>query len=298
MKRINQSIFLLILLLFSACEKNENDFSIDPRAEFYIKYEESVLVMPDQIDFYDFSSHLLYLKEGNPVLDGILWGSFSVFVGDDEIYSGRFFPGFSSSFPIGVYVHTMPTFYGDYIVPISYSRIVGFEEEYEEDPRNDIRIVQALKKHNQYRRGLQCEMLAVTKSRNNTIKVLLQLTNNDALGIYFLDPEKMGVGLFHYFTNGLYLRDEDNKVYTNNITAKHPHPWNSYKMEWMSELKAKESVLLSIVYDDFDNIPSGEFDAGFTFPGLGYQVNRKDIQQEHGRIWLGELHLEKQIVIE
>ena len=32
-----------------------------------------------------------------------------------------------------------------------------------------------------------------------------ELYNPDTLDYYYLDPDKMGIGLFHYFTNGLYL---------------------------------------------------------------------------------------------
>ena len=33
------------------------------------------------------------------------------------------------------------------------------------------------------------------------------------------------------------------------------------------------------------------------FPGLQYQVERDDLVQSHGQIWLGKLHLYKEVVI-
>jgi len=77
-----------------------------------------------------------------------------------------------------------------------------------------------------------------------------------------------------------------------------PVPWNSWDKGWLSLIKTGEKTNISIVYDQFDAIPSGLYHASFQYPGLTYQVKKSDIQQADGRIWLGEMTLTKDITIQ
>ncbi len=108
----------------------------------------------------------------------------------------------------------------------------------------------------------------------------------------------MGVGLFHYFTNGLYIIDTNHEnTYTHKVESIHPNPSDPCSNEWFSLIMSGESKLISITYDNFDIVPSGQYNASFNFPGLGYgQLKKEDLVKENGRIWLGKLCLSKSII--
>jgi hypothetical protein len=296
MRSINILIFLITIFSFS-CENNETDLIIDSTEGFCIKIGDSIFFNHNQIDFYDFSSHLIYLKNGNSFLYATK-GIFTVFADNIEIYSGQMFPSYSSYLPIGPVIYCAPSFYNDYIIPIGFIQVCNTLGNKNADPRKDMRIIEALNKYNQYREGLKCEIIAVQNITFKNVKIELRLTNNDFNNLYYLDPNKMGINLFHYFTNGLFLRDSTNKTYTHSVSITHPDPWDAWKIEWLSILKSKESKTLSIIYENFETITPGQYNAFFSFPGLKHQVARDEFRKDNGRIWLGDLHVTKKIIIE
>lgn len=284
-------------MLSISCEKDDNDFDTITHNVFSLEINDSIVYNSNQIDFYDFSSHLIYLKNDYSFSYSNL-GVFSVFVDSIEIYSGQMFPGYSSYLPMGPVIHCAPTFYGDYIIPIGFNQFIDSTGHSNEDPRTDLRIIEALKEHNQYKEGLSCEILSIQKLSSNKVKIDLQLTNNDSDKLLFLDPDKMGLELFHYFTNGLLLKDLSNYTFTHQLTVSQPEPWDTWKNDWLSVINGNENKTISIIYDNFETITSGQFKGLFNYPGLGSQVAKKDLQQDNGRIWLGELHITKMIQIE
>ena len=291
-------LFILILSLVSiSCRINDPDLNYNPEEGFCLKINDTIVYDYSQIEFYDFSSHLIYLKKGRTYsYSGT--GSFNIMADNTEIYSGMMFPAVLSSMPIGATIPSILTFYGDFIIPIHFNKQMGYSGSEMLDPRGDQRIIESLKKHNQYREGLACEIVDVQKTSTNVIRLKLQLTNNDSESLYYLDPNKIGLDLFHYFTNGLLLRNGENKIFTHKITAKLPEPWNSWKLSWLSIIKSKESKTIIINYDNFESLISGQYDAFFIYPGLSSQIEKKDLQQTFGRIWLGQLPITKKIQVE
>lgn len=297
MKIRNLLTTALILLIIISCEKDDNDLNIGNQTGFSLHINDSIVYNSNQIDFYDFSSHLIYLKNGNSFSYSNR-GVFKVLVNNSEIYTGQMFPGYSSYLPMGPVIHCAPTFYGDYIIPIGFNQFIDSVGDSNEDPRNDSRIIETLKKNNQYREGLSCEILSVQKISSNNVKINLQLTNNDSDNLLYLDPDKMGLGLFHYYTNGLLLQDLSNKTFMHQLTITQPDPWDTWENDWLSIITSNESKTISIIYDNFETITTGQFEAFFNFPGLGSQVDKEDLQQDNGRVWLGQLQMKKKIEFE
>lgn len=297
MRIINILVILLIFLSIS-CENDNLDLVIDSIKGFCIKIADSTVLNYSEIDFYDFSTHLIYLKSSNSFLNNTNRGTFTVFVDNIEIYSGQIYPMYSSYLPTGPIIRCAPSFYGDYIIPIGFNQIIDSMGNATADPREDIRIIKVLQKYNQYHEGLKCEIISIQNLTSDSIKIELRLSNDDSSNLYYLDPNKMGMKLFHYFTNGLILRDSTNKSYSHNITPTQPDPWDTWEKDWLSILNSKESKMVSIIYDNFDIVTPGQYNAFFNFPGLGYQVEKEDLQQDNGRIWLGELYLTKKIIFE
>jgi hypothetical protein len=300
MRTINKLIFLIIVVLSVSCEKNDKEPFPNIKDGFGIVINDSIVYNYNQIDFYDFSSHLVYLKDGN-TFSYSKEGTFKVFANKTEIYSGKIITMVSGTIGDSPVIECAPSFFGDYIIPISFYQITDSTGKLlNNDPRGDSRIIVALKKYNQYFKGLSCTIDTINFISNTNATVSLVLTNNDNVNYYYLDPEKMGNNLFHYFTNGLYTFDNNNygfNYFFNKDSVESPKPYiSSWDKNWLSLLKSKESTKITISYNNFKPLSKGTYNMFFDFPGLSW-VEKKTLQQENGRIWLGNLHMEKKITI-
>ena len=166
------------------------------------------------------------------------------------------------------------------------------------DPRSDERIIAALKRYQQYHEGLHCKLNSFNYF-NGTLVFNIELYNPDTFNYYYLDPEKMGIGLFHYFTNGPTFYDLTNyNSYTHQETVTHHEPWNSWEKEWLTLIQSGERKSISITYHHFDMMPAGNYRMYFEFPGLNYGISQKDLILKDGRIWMGSVGIEEDIIIQ
>jgi hypothetical protein len=293
MKTMKKNAFILqvavMLVFISGCSKERTNSD-----EFLITIDGSLAYDLNDIDFYDFSSHLVYLKEGTTFIYDKA-GTFKVMVKGSEIYSGTILTWFSSMLPAGPHIFCMPSIYGNYIIPIRFRMLPGADENIPYDPRGDQRIMDILQKHGKFRNGLSSEIVTLQFNTLQKIELTLKITNNDDSDILYLDPDKMGNELFHYFTNGLtlYSRFKPEISFTHQLEALPAEPYDSWQKEWLSVLSSNESKTIVITYDNFESVEPGQYRAVFNYPGLRYQVNRDELFQPEGRIWLGEVDTEK-----
>lgn len=300
MKTTTTFLFVITVLL-TGCDKNETNFNEKFTDGFCIVVNDEVILNHNDINYYDYSTHLIYLKDNKSFADDIEGiGSFKVYANGDEIYSGQTQPAYSSFLPFGsVVINTHPSFFADYLIPISFIQIIDTLGNSLPDPRKDERIVESLNKYNQFHAGLSCEIKSVQYFSSNNVKVELLLKNNDFFNYLYLDPQKMGNGLFHSFTNGLFIGDLENYYkYSHKEQNILPEPLDSWSKDWLSIINANEIKTITIIYDNFDEVLSGQYKATFTFPGLSSQVDNKNIIQNDGQIWLGKLYMNKDIAIE
>jgi hypothetical protein len=294
---MNRFLILIVsaFILFSGFGCEELERSGENR--FSLVINDTLIYDSNSIDFYDLSAGLIYLKPGNTFTysEG---GTFSVKVGNEEIYTGNMHPLYYSTWPVGPVIYCSPNLYKDYIIEIGIGTLIDRDGNPIYDPRNDSRIIDALISNNQYKQGLTSEILSVEELSGNRIKITIKLKNMDGENLLILDPDKTGVNLFHYFTNGLTIKDSQNNSYSNNVTPETPEPWNTWENEWLSVIEGYGTKTFSIVYDDFDIIPPGAYTAQFSYPGLSVQVEREELYQLDGRIWLGDLNNTKSIVIQ
>ena len=119
------------------------------------------------------------------------------------------------------------------------------------------------------------------------------------MNYYYLDPDRMGLCLFNFYTQGLILWNEElHRDYMNTEEVTYPDPGDSWDPAWFSLLEQGTSDTLSILYTHFQSVPYGRYAAFFTFPGLSYQVDWEDLDQANGRIWLGEIQLSSEVEID
>lgn len=301
MKSINiLPLFIAILAIaFTSCEKDELSSGNKSTEGFSLKSNGETIIGPEDIEYYDYSAHLIYLKNhksfANDIKDIV---DFSVYADGVEIYTGHTQSGYSSSMHLGAVIPIQPSFYPDFIIPIGFNKIIDSLGNSTPDPREDDRIADALKEWNQFHAGLSCELSSVNYSSPNKVVVKLNLRNNDSFNYYYLDPEKMGINLFHYYTNGLHLWDSNKSRYlTHKISVDRP-VYNLWDLDWLSVIKGNETVKIKLTYDKFESVSSGEYRAFFRFPGFHSNVSKDEIQQSNGKIWLGEIEAVKIITID
>ena len=276
---------LIIMSLLASCEKPVE--LTDPQV--FLKVGDEYVFRFDDIALYDSSTHIIYFKNTQIGFDDLLEGKFTFFDMGDTLYSGSIVPGYSSYIPAGPFIFSPPHMYGNYTL-----RILLWMGN---DVRNDQRFIEVLKEHNLLRSGLSGTVNNV-ETDNSQLTFRFTITNHDITDLRILDINKTGPALFHYFTNGVYLRDQDTHiVFSSTIAHQQPEPWDSWEPEWLSTLKSGESMLFTITYPIETPINPGEYNLSFEFPGLATQVSRDELVQGTGRIWLGDITMKSKITI-
>lgn len=280
-------LLLISVIICSSCEKIG---SIDPNVFFVTG--SGIKAKFDDIQMYDSSTHILYFKKSYPEFNDILKGSFAFLDKGDTIYSGTFYPGYSSSIPAGPIILSPPGLYGDYALRVD----LWYGDE--ADPRNCERIIEIMKSHNILHSGLSGEINSL-EIEEGILNFNFTLINKDQSDLLILDINKTGLNLFHYFTNGLSIWDSNhNNVFESNIESQIPDPWDSYTSDWLSQFKSGETVSFSINYSVGTIFSPGQYKLLFEFPGLSYQVEKDHLIQNGNRIWLGDITLRKYITID
>ncbi len=299
MREISVIIFSLFLLIIVSCEKQGT-------GTFQIALGNKVWITDSDIESYDFSSQLIYLKQddlmtSNPAQFFRFYkGPFEVQLDGRKIYEGKFHASYSSTMPFGAYI-SVPQFYSRDIIHIAYSD-TNTTNLY--DPRNDSQIISSMKKLGLYRAGLSCTIdeIRVNKSDQdlNTSEVQFTFTikNNDPVNYYIPDPDLMGNELFHYFTNGLYfVNPVDKKFYSYKGESTSPQPWDDWKTQWLFLLKKGEEISRTMTLQKYEYISPGEYSCSFSYPGLSYQISKEERDQANGKIWMGSIGATKIIQI-
>ena len=287
----------LIGILLSACEKEDpwtRDWPAGSLTDgFCISFADSIFLNHEDIACYDMSTHMIYLREPlsllqDQVLSELAEIPFTVYADSRPVYTGKLWPAWFSMIPSGPFIQ-YPSFYPAYVVPIGYrSSLFTTRPDTLTDPREDAIIVQALEKYDQLREGLSVSIDEIDVHPGGGVSFSFIVTNRDDTNYYILSPEKMGSGLFHYFTNGLFLYNQETGWLVPHEEEITPEPWDSWDPQWLDLLKGNSSLQYSIEYELFDEVPPGHYDASFRFPGLSH-VEQSDIERSRGRIWLGEI---------
>ena len=280
-------VMLGLLFTLSSCEKPVEQTN----REVFFKIGIDQAFRFDDIALYDSSTHILYFKDTQSEFEEILQSSFAFFDKGDTIYAGVFVPGYSSFIPAGPMIAS-PGMYGNHALRIEIWR------DSKPDIRNCPRIIELLKENNLLHSGLSgtVDLLEITGTQ---LSFRFTIENHDSDDLLIIDMNKTGTNLFHYFTNGLSLRDQNhNEVFSSTITHQKPEPWNSWKAEWLSVLKSGDSISFTINYPIEAPINPGEYNLSFEFPGLAYQVTKDQLLQGKNRIWLGDINLRGKIKVQ
>lgn len=153
MKTIKLFLALTIFLLMS-CEKNETD-TIDGLTDgFCIVVNDKVELTHHEIDYYDTLTYKLYLKNDNSFLQDSIWSetfseTFTVYADMESIYSGYALSISSLLSPLVPVIYLDSDLRDKNTISIKLAQVWDMRGTIIPDPRNDEKIIKALKKYNQ-----------------------------------------------------------------------------------------------------------------------------------------------------
>jgi hypothetical protein len=281
---MNRSLIFVaaILILITGCEKTDNDV--------FLKFSDGHEYGFGDIELYDTSAHMIYFRDVHEEFTKIENGTFMLYYKGEPVYMGSFWPGYSSLGPKGPFIMT-PT-------SCNYALKINNWHSDKQDIRNDSKLLKALTDHGLLHSGLSISSGSVIISGTH-LTFRFTVKNMDESDLLIIDPEKTGLNLFHYFTNGLYIYDMAyHEVFSGNIVSEVPQPYNAWKAEWLSLLKSGATRDYSINYTLPATIVPGVYLTTFNFPGLHYQVTRDQLYQGSTRIWLGDVSYKGRLVIQ
>ena len=274
---------ILGLLVLTSCEKQEKDVFLRIGSGQEFTYSD--------IELYDTSTHILYFKREQEYFKDTYENSFAFLDNEQVVYQGSFVPGYSSFIPNGPFIMSPPLF-GKYALKI---------ENYHpgsQDIRKDPKMISLLNQHGLLHSGLAISSSSI-EINGTQLTFRFTIANQDQSDLMIIDLDKTGPNLFHYFTYGIKIYDlAHNEVFSSNIQHQAPEPWNTFKTDWLSELKSGDSKQFTINYTINNPINPGEYDISFKFPGLSYQVTKDQLYQGDSRIWLGGIQLKKRSIIQ
>jgi hypothetical protein len=283
MKNTNIQLILFLIIIFFQISCAKDDLTMNKGDKFYLKFSDGTTISENDIEFYDTSSHLLFLKHELLLNKSKL--SFNAIVDKDTIYHGVIFPAIFSSRPSQAIFILDQSMYGNNIIHID-CYIDSF------DFRNDQRIINALRKSKLLRYGLTCTIdnIEVTSNADySSVNCTITVKNNDNISYYIPDPAKMGELDFNYYMGGLFFDNLETKVSSFIRWSVSSPDCGNVTLNNFSILKAGQKVKYTFKSSDYYKMDKGIYNATFRFCGFKGYLNELELNQRNGRIWLGSL---------
>lgn len=250
----------------------------------------------DDIDFYDYSTHYIFLKgDTAPAFPAdmptFLLYPFVVVAGGERCYAGNFVSPVSSYAPSTPVIMMDGTFnfYPQDIIFIQE----GFFSRDGADVRDDERVREALLESGKLRESVNIELNDVEiisrRAGEATLSYTFTITNIGDEALYMPDPDKMGSDLFHYYTNGIYLEKTDNprvSIWAEQKSVTAPQPYDSWEASWFTRLDGGESTERTVTLDGYPEIPPGTYACDFAYSGPSH-IEKNERPLPDGRLWLG-----------
>ena len=260
-----------------------------------LELEDIPWITSSDIDFYDYSSHCIYLKkdkieffteEANIQMKD---QPFIILANNMRCYVGSFHSGASSMAPTQPYIDEMSIqFFPSDILHISKAW------KNEIDIRINKNLEYDLKEKNKLHKGLSLSIKNVNVISNSDTAIVLYsyaITNNDKNNLYVLDPNKMGSDLFHYFTNGVSFWSNDRYIYSEYKKVEQPQPYDSWRPEWFVKIGSGSTIERTVLLKGYPQIPSGTYKCTLNFSNPN-KIEKSARKMRDGRYWLGDIDAE------
>lgn len=303
-------LFLLPLLFLLACDKSELEMEFPyegdgTQIEIYLlktekasehawgdeikkgDLQETAWLAHDEIEFYDWSSHIFYLKNERKTASPV--HIFALCADKEPFLKGYFQPLASSSLP------PFPSILedGSWMSP---SDVIGLHNYHvppdEEMNHKLLKLRTEMERSGLLKEGIEMELLRVRRVSPSSLKYTFKVTNLDKENIYLMDPNRMGFSRFHYFTNGVSLRADQIRYSVTNYDVEEI---KEVKQEWYYKLSPGMSMTRTVTLAGFSSLPKGNVIAAFNFPGYPYYFKNTKWEKTDGRIWLGNFRVQKEL---
>jgi hypothetical protein len=245
----------------------------------------------NDIEFYDWSSHCIYLKKNKEYLFPVpftpnyeisVWeNKILVVVANGEIcykISGR---SGVPPLPQMTFVEIIIRYPNDVLN-------IDWPYPFANDERDNNKVKKALIESGLLHEGLQVTLDKVNIIENrdtSTIEYTFTLTNNDRDNLYVFDPDKTGSGIFHFYTNGPdLLNAKTRKLYPS--TFKQVIETDNWSPDWFTKLGTGESIERTVLLKGYPYFAAGEYAIIFDYSGPT-KIPLKDRILSDGRYWIG-----------
>lgn len=286
-------------ILFNCISCSEKDVE-EEELEFIMELSDEYNLIENDIEFYDSSTCILFLKEaidlnyriGN--IPDITFKDFNVKLNNELIFSGVFFP-------IDVAAPSPTTnFIGCYDNDSINSDIIQFEyinwPEIAEDKRRDERLIQFFNQRGKLRKGLSCSIKNVkTSSTNDSIlHVEMVVKNNDNYSYFIPDPAKMSSDQFITLTRGIYIKRANTEWYEGQLKDSYVLDKNIMTLNNLSIIRKNEELTFIVTAKYDFAFEKGDYNCVINYGNTTYlNFINLPLNQNNGRVWIGNIN-EKQ----
>lgn len=263
-----------------------------------LELEKSPWLKSSDINFYDWSSHCIYLKKDKsyyfPSFESFNFESLYklswihkpllIVAGNKRCYPCYFFSVISSDrYP---YPYIL-----DYDIIQYPKNVIHLEWPYTfaADIRDNKIVKEVLSDHFLLRDGIDIKIdsLWIENADTATVRYKITITNNDSDNLYIIDPDKTGTNLFHYFNNGpVFFNSTNNSIYGSTYKKIYSLPLETFEHDWFIKIESKKAITRIISLKGYPYFPSGNYYCvlNYTSPNSLY---KKKLQLADGRYWVG-----------
>ena len=253
----------------------------------------------EDIDFYDFSSHLIYLKQDKSKFlpervdlgfPKSWWDKpFIVLANGQRRYVGIFSSSLSSyKWPVPeIYDGFNYLIYSDDLMYIQWSWFPAADLN---DSRNDFIVKQALINANILHEGIKVRLDKILFTENSdtaTVEYTYTIKNNDALNLYVLDPDKMGIKLFNRYCNGPSILKSDEISTRESIYKKVDTSQPSWNPDWFVRINSGDSITRVVNLKGYSHFPPGTYYCELIFNSIR-KIPKDQRVLSDGRYWIGQ----------
>lgn len=287
-----KSILLFGLIIFMILNSCDSDPNVDLNdSELTIEFSDGTLLTENDIEFYDSSTCTYFLN--SDLLSKATMTDFKIKVNYDSILGGVFHSCVLSSMPPTPYFISDCFFSGLDILKIGY---YGMGENL----LNDTRIINSLKEKNLFRQGLSCQIdsIKVIESENETdVICTITIINHDNISYYIPDVNKMGESYYTDYTGGLSFSNSNTGTSSFIKDSNSNRQRDDIKINDLVILEANSEVTFTYKSRNYHSIPEGEYSVRARFMGIVYTATEFELNQDNGRVWVGEIYAFKDEII-
>lgn len=289
MKQLTTFLILGIQCLFLLSCSSDDD------KELLIEISDKYFITKDDIDFYDSSTCILFLKETLNLqyrfgdVPNSNFEDFIYKIDGETMFSGVFYPddvAAPSPTPHFIACTKNDSLNSDFL-RFKYS---NFPRE-SVDRRNDKKIIDFLDHHKKLRNGITCTLEKIeTSSINDSIlNFKLTVKNNDDCSYLIPDLAKINSDQFYVLTGGFRIKNLMTENYVSQELENYRFDKNIMSLNNLSILK-KNNKLTFYTSAKYDSpIEKGLYRCEVQYGNTMYLYSFKlELNQDNGRVWIGE----------